>query len=231
MRDPIFGNGWDALLAEEREQAYYQKLQQFLIEEYQSRTIYPDRTQIFSALQTVDPGDVRVVILGQDPYHEEGQAHGMAFSVLPGVKQPPSLGNIFKELQDDLGYPRPPANCGYLMPWAQQGVLLLNTVLTVRQHQAGSHRGKGWEAFTDAVIQVLAKREKPLVFLLWGANAKNKVPLIKAADPAGRHLILTGAHPSPLSAYNGFFGGHYFSKTNDFLVAQGARPVDWHITP
>lgn len=219
------GNSWDRLLATEFESEYYLKLREFLKTEYKEHTVYPDMHDIFNALKVTAYEDVKVVILGQDPYHEPGQAHGMAFSVSPGIKQPPSLVNIFKELKDDLGIEPPPKDYGYLMSWAEQGVLLLNTCLTVRAHQAGSHRNKGWERLTDRIIELLAKRPEPLVFILWGANARSKVPLIE-----DRHLILEGPHPSPLSAYSGFFGGHYFSKTNEFLEANGESPIDWRIT-
>jgi uracil-DNA glycosylase len=178
---------------------------------------------IFNALKAVPYSDVKVVILGQDPYHEPGQAHGMAFSVMKGVQQPPSLVNIFKELQEDLGIEPPPKDDGYLMGWAQEGVLLMNAVLTVRAHQANSHKGKGWEILTDHIIEKLNDREKPIVFILWGANAKAKREFI--TNP--QHLVLTGAHPSPLSAYNGFFGGRYFSRANEFLVSTGQGPVNW----
>ena len=219
------GNSWDKVLAGEFDKEYYLKLRAFLISEYKKYTIYPGMNDIFNALKTVPYEDVRAVILGQDPYHEPGQAHGMAFSVRPGIKQPPSLVNIFKELKDDIGEERPAQDNGYLMPWAKQGVLLLNTCLTVREHCAGSHRGKGWEHLTDRIIELLSEREKPMIFILWGSNARSKVPLIDG----GRHLILEGAHPSPLSAYNGFFGGRYFSKTNEFLAANGEGIIDWHI--
>ena len=217
------GNGWDQLLAPEFEKEYYQKLRQFLITEYRSRTVYPDMHDIFNALKYTDYEDVKVVILGQDPYHGPGQAHGMSFSVLPGVKQPPSLVNIFRELKDDLGID--PPEDGYLVKWAQQGVLLLNTCLTVREHQANSHKGMGWEIFTDRVISLLNQREKPMVFILWGGNAKAKRALL--TNPA--HLILTGAHPSPLSAYNGFYGGRYFSRANEFLESTGQRGIQWDL--
>ena len=226
------GNTWDALLAPEFESEYYKALRAFLINEYKNYTVYPDMNDIFSALKVTDYEDCKVVILGQDPYHEEGQAHGMAFSVLPGIKQPPSLVNIFKELKDDLGIEPPPKDYGYLMDWAKQGVLLLNTCLTVREHQANSHRGKGWEQLTDRIIELLALREKPLVFILWGANARSKVRLIKDANSRRNgkdHLILEGPHPSPLSAYSGFFGGHYFSQANEFLAARGDTPINWEI--
>ena len=217
------GNKWDEVLAGEFKKEYYLKLRQFLIEEYKTRTIYPSMHDMFNALKYTSYEDVKAVILGQDPYHGPGQAHGMSFSVQKGVKQPPSLSNIFKEMKDDLGID--PPDHGYLMKWAQEGVLLLNTCLTVREHQANSHKGKGWEIFTDRVIELLNEREKPIVFILWGANAKSKVQLITGKQ----HLILTGAHPSPFSAYNGFFGGQYFSKTNEFLTEKGEGPIDWDL--
>ena len=217
------GNHWDQLLAPEFEKEYYQKLRQFLIAEYRGKTIYPGMHDIFNALKYTDYDDVKVVILGQDPYHGPGQAHGMSFSVRPGIKQPPSLVNIFRELQDDLGID--PPDHGYLVKWAEQGVLLLNTCLTVREHQANSHKGKGWEIFTDKVISLLNQREKPMVFILWGGNAKSKQSLITNPN----HLILTGAHPSPLSAYNGFYGGRYFSKANEFLESTGHTGIDWDL--
>lgn len=217
------GNKWDEVLEGEFEKEYYQKLRRFLIGEYKTRTIYPDMHDMFNALKYTSYEDVKVVILGQDPYHEPGQAHGMSFSVMKGIKQPPSLVNIFKEMKDDLGID--PPDHGYLMKWAQEGVLLLNTCLTVREHQANSHKGKGWEIFTDRVIGLLNEREKPIVFILWGANAKSKRQLITGRQ----HLILTGAHPSPLSAYNGFYGGQYFSRTNEFLIEKGEGPIDWDL--
>ena len=220
-----FGNSWDRVLKGEFEKEYYQRLRRFLISEYEGHRVYPDMNLIFSAFKETDYEDVKVVILGQDPYHEEGQAHGMAFSVLPGVKQPPSLVNIFKELKDDLLIEPPPKDYGYLMDWARQGVLLLNTCLTVREHAAGSHRGKGWEIFTDRVIELLSERAEPMAFILWGANARSK----KALIDGNKHLILEGPHPSPLSAYSGFFGGDYFSKVNEFLMKGGKEPVDWRI--
>ncbi len=218
------GNSWDDLLKDEFQKDYYLKLRQFLIGEYKNHTVYPDMHDIFNALVNTPYEEVKVVILGQDPYHEPGQAHGMCFSVKPGVKTPPSLVNIYKELKDDLGIE--PYHDGYLMKWAKQGVLLMNTCLTVREHQANSHRNKGWEILTDKIIELLNRREKPMVFILWGANAKSKIPLITGKQ----HLILTGAHPSPLSAYNGFFGGRYFSKANEFLVSTGQEPVDWDLS-
>lgn len=217
------GNVWDQVLEGEFEKEYYQKLRAFLIQEYRTRTIYPGMYDIFNALKYTPYDQVKAVILGQDPYHEPGQAHGMSFSVKKGVKQPPSLVNIFRELEDDLGIS--PPDHGYLMKWAEEGVLLLNTCLTVREHQANSHRGKGWEIFTDRVISLLNERKTPIVFILWGANAKSKAQLITGKQ----HLILTGAHPSPLSAYNGFFGGRYFSKTNAFLEKNGEKSIDWDL--
>ena len=217
------GNGWDQVLAEEFEKDYFKKLEAFLDEEYASQTIYPPREDIFNALKASDYGTTKVVILGQDPYHEPGQAHGMCFSVQKGVKIPPSLVNIYKELEADLGVK--PVRHGFLQNWADQGVLLLNTSLTVRRAQANSHRGKGWEQFTDAVIRALNDRPEPIVFLLWGANAKSKEALITAPQ----HFILSGAHPSPLSAWNGFFGGGYFSKANRFLELTGQKPINWQL--
>ncbi|WP_027868444.1 uracil-DNA glycosylase [Eubacterium sp. AB3007] len=219
------GNDWDQVLTEEFQKEYYQQLRQFLVEEYRTHVVYPDMHDIFNALKATAYQDVKVVILGQDPYHEPGQAHGMSFSVKPGVPQPPSLVNIFRELESDLGIAPPPKDYGYLMHWAQEGVLLLNTVLTVREHAANSHKGKGWEQLTDRIISALNEREAPVVFLLWGKNAQAKVPLITAPQ----HLILTGAHPSPLSAHHGFFGGRYFTKANAFLKGTGQGPVDWTI--
>ena len=220
----IIGNQWDHILAGEFEEEYYKELQKFLDVEYETQTIYPERENVFNALKYSPYDKTKVVILGQDPYHEPGQAHGLCFSVSRGVKIPPSLVNIYKELQDDLGIP--PAKHGYLEDWAKQGVLLMNTVLTVRRGQANSHKGKGWERFTDRVIQRLNEKEDPLVFILWGANAKSKSQLITNKN----HFILTGAHPSPLSAFNGFFGGGYFSKTNRFLEITGREPIDWKLS-
>ena len=217
------GNGWDQVLAEEFEKEYFKKLEAFLDEEYAAQTIYPPREDIFNALKASDYAATKVVILGQDPYHEPGQAHGMCFSVQKGVKIPPSLVNIYKELEADLGVK--PVRHGYLQEWADQGVLLLNTSLTVRRAQANSPRGKGWEQFTDAVIAALNARPEPIVFLLWGANARSKEALITAPQ----HFILSGAHPSPLSAWNGFFGGGYFSKANRFLELTGQTPVQWQL--
>lgn len=219
------GNDWDQILAEEFEKGYYLNLRQFLKKEYSAGPVYPDMHDIFNAFKLTPYQDVKVVILGQDPYHEPGQAHGLAFSVQPGVQQPPSLQNIFKELQSDIGFEIPPRDNGCLIPWAKSGVLLLNTVLTVRAHQANSHRNKGWEQLTDRVIELLNQREKPIVFILWGSNAKSKAPLITGKQ----HQIITSVHPSPLSAYRGFFGGKYFSAANEFLEANGEEAVDWSL--
>ena len=217
------GNSWDDILAEEFKSPYYLQLREFLKREYATQTIYPDMYDIFNALKYTAYEDVKVVIIGQDPYHGEGQAHGLCFSVKRGIAPPPSLLNIFKELQNDVGFNIP--NNGELTDWAKQGVLLLNAVLTVRAGQANSHRGKGWEQLTDAVIRKLNEREKPIVFMLWGRNAKEKQKLITN----DRHLVLTAAHPSPLSAYNGFFGCRHFSTANDFLRYTGQQPIDWSV--
>ena len=219
------GNDWDEILKEEFEKEYYRKLRSFLIKEYRTHEIYPDMYHIFSALEATPYSCVKVVILGQDPYYQPGQAHGMAFSVMEGVLQPPSLVNIFKELKNDLNIEPPPKHYGYLMQWAKEGVLLLNTSLTVRRGSPNSHAGKGWQLLTDRIIQILNEREKPVVFFLWGRNAKEKQKFITAR----RHLVVTGAHPSPLSANNGFFGGKYFSKANEFLLGAGETEVDWEI--
>ncbi|MBU3804933.1 MAG: uracil-DNA glycosylase [Candidatus Cellulosilyticum pullistercoris] len=218
-----FHNSWDKHLAEEFKKPYYIALRQFLKEEYCTQTIYPNMHDIFNALQTTSYEDVKVVILGQDPYHGEGQAHGMAFSVQPGVKTPPSLVNIYKELQSTMGCYIP--NNGYLMKWAKQGILLLNTVLTVRAGKPQSHKGKGWEIFTDRIISILNEREDPIIFVLWGAPAKKKASLITAPQ----HKILTAAHPSPLSAYNGFFGCNHFNQINEYLKEMGKTPIDFQI--
>ena len=215
------GNDWDALIGTEFEKDYYKALREFLKQEYSTATNYPDMHDIFNALKSTSYDDVKVVILGQDPYHGPGQAHGMCFSVKEGVRKPPSLINILKELNADLGLPIPQS--GYLQAWAEKGVLLLNAVLTVRAGQANSHKGKGWETFTDMLIDKLNQRERPIVFLLWGANARAKKALIRNKQ----HCVLEAAHPSPLSAYNGFFGCRHFSKANDFLQRNGINPVDW----
>lgn len=217
------GNEWDALLADEIKKDYYLRLREFLKQEYSQRRIYPPMNDIFNALRCTSYSDVKAVILGQDPYHGAGQAHGMCFSVRKGTPPPPSLQNIFKELKADIGVEPPPH--GELTAWAQQGVLLLNTVLTVREGQANSHRGMGWENFTDRIIELLNEREKPMVFLLWGGNARSKARLVTSPQ----HLVLQCAHPSPLSAYNGFFGCRHFSKTNEFLEQNGIQPINWKL--
>ena len=218
-----FGNEWDEIMAGEFDLPYYKQLGEFLKQEYFTKEIYPDMNNIFNAMKHASYSDIKAVILGQDPYHEPGQAHGLCFSVQKGCPIPPSLQNIYKELNADLGIP--PAPHGELYKWADNGVLLLNTVLTVRRGQANSHKGKGWEIFTDDVIKKLNEREKPMVFLLWGANARSKKQFITNPN----HLVLEAAHPSPLSAYNGFFGCRHFSKCNAFLEAHGIEPVDWRI--
>ncbi|MCI8348575.1 MAG: uracil-DNA glycosylase [Firmicutes bacterium] len=217
------GNDWDNVLEGEFEKDYYKKLEEFLEAEYREHTVYPPKENLFNALKFSSYEDTKVVILGQDPYHEPNQAHGLCFSVNKGVKVPPSLVNIYKEIQSDLGLI--PPNHGCLEDWARQGVLLLNTVLTVRRGEANSHKGKGWEIFTDRIVKLLNEREKPMVFILWGANAKSKKALITNKE----HMIITGVHPSPLSAFNGFFGGGYFSKANRFLEVTGQEPINWEI--
>lgn len=216
-------NQWDDLLKDEFQKPYYQKLRAILAREYQTHTVYPDMYDIFNALRATDYKDVKAVILGQDPYHGPGQAHGLCFSVKPGVPAPPSLKNIFKELKDELDIPIP--DTGYLMPWAKQGVLMLNTVLTVRAGEANSHKGLGWETLTDRVIELLNNREQPMVFFLWGANAKKKRELL--TNPS--HLVLSCAHPSPLSASQGFFGCGHFKACNDFLKKHNMTPIDWRL--
>lgn len=217
------GNEWDEILADEFQQDYYKKIRYFLKQEYSEYTIYPPMEDIFNALRYTSYSEVKAVLLGQDPYHGPGQAHGLCFSVRPGVPAPPSLKNMFKELGSDLGI-EPPQN-GTLTGWAQQGVLLLNTVLTVRQGCANSHKNLGWTTFTDHVIEKLNAREQPIVFLLWGGNARSKKKLI--TNP--QHLVLETVHPSPLSAYNGFFGCKHFSQCNAFLEANGISPIDWDL--
>ena len=219
----IFFNDWANFLNDEIKKPYYLELKKFLIGEYSTRKIYPDMYDIFNALHFTSYESTKVVILGQDPYHEPGQAHGLSFSVLPEVPPPPSLDNIFEELRDDVGCFIP--NNGCLKPWADQGVLLLNTVLTVRAHEANSHRGHGWEIFTDKIISLLNEHERPLAFILWGNPARRKKNMI--TNP--RHLIIESAHPSPLSANKGFFGSRPFSRVNKFLEGVGEEPIDWQI--
>lgn len=214
------GNSWDNILKDDFGGENYQNLRRFLAEEYRTHTVYPDMHHIFSALKETAFEDVKVVIIGQDPYHNPGQAHGMCFSVMPGTDTPPSLVNVFKEIKSDLGI----ANTNpYLIDWAKQGVLLLNAVLTVRAGQAGSHRGKGWEILTDSIIKKLNERNEPIVFMLWGAYARSKKGYVTNPN----HLVLECAHPSPLSAYNGFFGCKHFSKCNEFLTQNRLKPIDW----
>ena len=218
------GNDWDNYLKKEFESEYYLKIREFLKQEYFKKTIYPDMYDIFNSLKFTSYSDCKIVILGQDPYHGEGQAHGLSFSVKPGIKTPPSLVNIYKELSSDIeGFYIP--NNGYLTKWAKQGVLLLNASLTVVAGNANSHSKIGWQIFTDNIIKILNEREKPLVFMLWGNNAIRKEQLITNKH----HLILKAAHPSPLSAHNGFFGCRHFSKANEFLEKNGVKPVDWQI--
>ena len=214
------GNSWDNILKADFESERYQTLRRFLADEYKNHTVYPDMHNIFNALRYTAFEDVKVVIIGQDPYHGPGQAHGMCFSVLPGIDTPPSLVNIFKEIKADLGITN---TNPYLMKWAEQGVLLLNTVLTVRAGQANSHKSKGWEQLTDSIIRHLNKSDTPIVYLLWGANARSKKALITNPN----HLILESVHPSPLSAYNGFFGCKHFSKCNAYLTKHGLKPINW----
>ena len=219
----IFRNDWAELLDDELNEPYYQELRKFLIDEYRTKQIFPNMYDIFNALHFTSYADAKVVILGQDPYHEPGQAHGLSFSVLPNVPPPPSLLNIFRELRDDLGCFIP--NNGCLKPWTEQGVLLLNAVLTVRAHAANSHRGHGWEIFTDKIIRLLNEHERPLAFILWGRPARSK----KAMITNTRHFIVESAHPSPLSASGGFFGSRPFSRVNSFLESIGEKPIDWQI--
>lgn len=221
---PPITNDWATYLQPEYKKAYYKQLFEKVVSEYNSSyTIYPDSDDIFNAFHLTPLSDVKCVIIGQDPYHGEGQAHGLCFSVKPGVDTPPSLVNIYKELQDDLNCYIP--NNGYLTKWAKQGVLLLNNVLTVRAHQANSHKGIGWEEFTDGVIKILNQQNRPIVFILWGKPAQTKCSALNNPN----HLILKAPHPSPLSAYRGFFGSKPFSQTNNFLLEHGLTPIDWQI--
>ena len=215
---------WDKFLNEEFQKPYFKELSEFLKREYRTKTIYPPKKEVFSSFYFTDMDKVKVVILGQDPYHEPGQACGMCFAVKPGVRLPPSLQNIYKEIQDDLGIPMN-YNNGYLVKWAKQGVLLINSVMTVEKGRANSHAGHGWETFTNNVIEKINTLDQPVVYLLWGNNARQKKQLI--TNP--KHLILETVHPSPLSVYRGFFGCRHFSKANDFLVRNGAEPIDWRM--
>ncbi|MCI7493272.1 MAG: uracil-DNA glycosylase [Lachnobacterium sp.] len=217
-------NDWSLALKDEFNKPYYRDLYRFVKEEYSTKVVYPPADDIFNALHLTPLKDVKVLILGQDPYHNEHQAHGLSFSVLPDQKDiPPSLQNIYKELQEDLGCYIP--NNGYLKKWADQGVLMLNTVLTVRAHEPNSHQGRGWENFTDAIIQAVNQKDEPVVYMLWGKPAQSKIPML--TNP--KHLILKAPHPSPLSAYRGFFGCKHFSKCNEFLSQNGLEPIDWQI--
>ncbi|OZB91907.1 uracil-DNA glycosylase [Paenibacillus sp. XY044] len=219
----MFNNDWDEQLKEETDKDYFQELRYKLAREYKLHKVYPPKEDLFKALKLTPYQDTKVVILGQDPYHGPGQAHGLSFSVEPGVRIPPSLVNIYKELHSDLGVPIP--NHGTLVHWAEQGVLLLNTVLTVRDGEANSHKGLGWERFTDAVIEKLNERDKPVVFILWGSHAQKKGAFINRK----KHLVIQSVHPSPLSVHRGFFGSRPFSKANAFLISHGIEPVDWAI--
>ncbi|NLP26719.1 MAG: uracil-DNA glycosylase, partial [Clostridiales bacterium] len=218
----MFNNEWDNILSNEFNKDYYIKLKNYLENEYKTHTVYPKKENIFNALKYTSYSDVKAVIIGQDPYHGEGQSHGLCFSVKKGIKPPPSLKNIFREIKDDIGIDNTNSH-GELTRWAENGVLLLNTILTVRASQPNSHKGIGWELFTDSIIKHLNIREKPVVFILWGNNAKAKVKLI--TNP--KHKILTSVHPSPLSSFNGFFGCKHFSKTNNFLNENGIEEIDW----
>lgn len=220
---PPISNDWAEYLKPEYKKPYYKQLYLKVNEEYRTHKIFPPADDIFNAFHLTPLANVKAVILGQDPYHNDGQAHGLCFSVKPPVEPPPSLVNIYKELHDDLGCYIP--NHGYLNKWAEQGVLMLNTVLTVRAHQANSHRGIGWEEFTDAAIRILNEQDRPIVFILWGRPAQMKEKMLTNPN----HLVLKAPHPSPLSAYRGFFGSKPFSKTNEFLVAHGVEPIDWQI--
>lgn len=219
----MIGNDWDIILKEEFAKDYFQELLTYIKKEYQTKTIYPKQTEIFKAFRNTSYQDIKVVILGQDPYHGVNQAEGLSFSVKIGVQKPPSLQNIFKELQDDLGCPIP--SNGSLVPWTEEGVLLLNTVLTVEANKPASHKNLGWERFTDEVIKEINKKETPVVFILWGSFARSKKSLI--TNPI--HYIIESAHPSPFSAYNGFFGSKPFSKANHFLESKGIKPIHWEI--
>ena len=219
----MIGNSWDKILSEEYQKEYFKKLLDFVKSEYKTKTIYPKQNEVFNAFRYTDFNDVKVVILGQDPYHGPNQAEGLSFSVSNSVLKPPSLQNIFKELESDLGIPFPKSNS--LKPWARQGILLLNAVLTVEEHKPTSHKDKGWEMFTDNVIKKINEKEEPVVFILWGAYARNKKSLI--TNP--KHLIIESAHPSPFSARNGFFGSKPFSKTNSFLKKNGIKEIDWSV--
>lgn len=219
----IIPSSWQPILAQETDKAYYAQLQAFVASERAAHTVFPPEADVFNALALTPFEDVRVLLLGQDPYHYDGQAHGLCFSVRPGIAPPPSLVNIYKELHSDVGFRIP--NNGYLVRWAEQGMLMLNAVLTVRAHQPNSHKNKGWETFTDAIIRAVSAKAEPVVFVLWGGYAQKKLKLIDTA----RHTVIQSAHPSPLSAHNGFFGSRPFSQINAALSAAGTPPIDWQI--
>ncbi|UQZ32613.1 uracil-DNA glycosylase [Paenibacillus sp. PK3_47] len=219
----MFGNDWDEVLQEETQKPYFNELRYALAHEYKQFTVYPPKDLLFSALKLTPYNSTRVVILGQDPYHGAGQAHGLSFSVKPGVRIPPSLRNIYTELHDDLGLT--PPNHGYLLHWAQEGVLMLNAVLTVREGQPNSHKGLGWETFTDAIMEKLNERTEPMVFILWGSHAQQKGAFIDRA----RHLVIESPHPSPFSAHRGFLGSRPFSRANQYLESHGLEQIDWSI--
>ncbi len=226
MSDPKLHPSWLEPLRGEFADPYMANLRAFLVAEKEAgKAIFPKGSEWFRALDLTPLDQVRVVILGQDPYHGPGQAHGLCFSVRPGTRTPPSLVNIYKEMEADLGIP--PARHGFLEHWAEQGVLLLNSVLTVQMGNAASHQGRGWERFTDAVIRLVNARQQPTVFMLWGAYAQKKAAFVDSVDRGGRHLVIKSAHPSPLSAHNGFLGSRPFSKANDFLASRGEKPIDW----
>ena len=219
----MIGNDWDNLLKDEYNKDYFKDLEKFVLKEYNAKTIYPKINEVYNAFRYTSFNDIKVVIIGQDPYHGENQAEGLCFSVKKGVQKPPSLVNIFKELHDDLGYAIP--KNGSLVSWTKEGVLLLNAVLTVEKDKAASHKGKGWEIFTDEVIKIINKKDTPVVFILWGSYARSKKELITNK----KHFIIESAHPSPLSAHNGFFGSKPFSKANTFLIEHGLKPINWEI--
>jgi len=230
MSDVKLHPSWLEPLRDEFASPYMAALRQFLVAEKEAgKRIFPASNAWFRALDLTPLDQVRVVILGQDPYHGEGQAHGLCFSVQPGVRTPPSLVNIYKEMETDLGIP--PARHGFLEHWAEQGVLLLNAVLTVQMSNAASHQGRGWEKFTDAVIRLVNAKPEPVVFMLWGSHAQKKAAFVDSVDKGGRHLVLKSVHPSPLSAYGGFFGSKPFSKANAFLESRGQKPIDWALPP
>lgn len=219
----MFNTNWDLLLKDEIKKDYFQKLMAYLDDAYLTKTIYPSKDNLFTAFNLTDYNEVKVVVLGQDPYHNHHQAHGLAFSVFPDAALPPSLKNIYKEIESDLGIKM--SKCGNLVKWAKQGIFLLNTILTVEENKPGSHKGIGWEKFTDKVIEILNTREKPIIFIFWGNEAKAKAKLITSKN----HIVLSSCHPSPLSVYHGFFGCKHFSQVNSYLKAIGEKEIDWQI--